>query len=100
MSTDHHLFLPPSEAAKLRQTVWSLLQKTPDAILLQELAQLVHSEYKPVYAAAKQLVRKGLAERINIPQPAPTAKNPGRMKDKIAVKGIPPWSPSRKSSWT
>lgn len=100
MSTDRQHFAPPSEAAKLRQAVWSLLQKTPDSILLQELAQLVQSEYKPVYSAAKQLVRKGLAERVNIPQPAPTPRNPGRMKDKIAVKGIPPWSASRKASWT
>jgi hypothetical protein len=93
-------FLPPSSAAKLRQKIWSLLQKrSSDAILLKELAELVESEYRDTYAAAKVLVRKGLAERVNIPTPAPSKKNPGRTKSVIALKGIPAWGKSAKGSW-
>ena len=93
-------FLPPSSSAKLRQKIWSLRQqRSSDTILLKELAKLVQDEYPAVYAASKTLVRKGLAERVNLPILAPSKKNPQRTVMMIAVKGIPAWAPSKKGSW-
>lgn len=103
MSNDRIHFLPPSNAAKVRQKAWNFLQKTTEATLLKELALAIGEEYRDTYAAAKHLVRKGLAERINqmVEIAIPSKKNPDQKKTKamIALKGVPPWSAKKKCYW-
>lgn len=97
---DKHLFQPVSNAANTRQAIWSLMMKDPlKEFSLGDLSEAIKAGYANIYAAAKSLVRAGLAERINAEIPAPSKKNPERKKKVLFLRVIEPWKPSKKGSW-
>jgi len=95
-----NLNAPCSEAAQLRQRIYSLLSKEPERPLtFKELEKLATGLPSAIHAACRMLVRKGLAKRVVRIIPSPTEKKPDRMKKLSAIQLIGAWSQSKAGSW-
>lgn len=87
-SPDAAAFRPHSKAAMNRQAIHSVLQKDLDAEhSLDELVTAAGMPRKQVYAAAKQLCRKGFAERKDAIEVAINVGGKSVNKRVIKVKG-------------
>ena len=94
------LFRPPSASQTLRQAIYAQLQANPDVLIpLSQLVFDLRKDYRPIYAACKQLVKHGFATREVRKMALPTKKNPDRMVTYIAVKFVQPWEGKKQSKW-
>lgn len=95
-----NLNAPFSYAAQLRQRIYAMLSKEPTrAFLFTELPDLATGDPSAIHAAARTLVRKGLAERITKIIPNPSEKKPDRVKKLSAIRLIGAWQGSKSGSW-
>lgn len=94
------LFKPHSDAANLRQKVWAELGKQPKKeFTLPVLARLLQIEVKGLYPACAHLAKKGLIRRASIKIPAPTKKDPAKVKSVTAVCYVEPWTEKTEKKW-
>ena len=97
---DLDAFKPMTNSMKTRQAIYNLLQSAPGTeFTLLEIQAKVKELRQAVRSASKQLVRKGLARKVDILEPRPTKKRPDATIKSFALSFIPPWSSKKTSAW-
>lgn len=100
---DKLAFQPPSNAQNIRQQIYKILATRPDdSIELTTLIQATAKPYRTVYNAAKTLVMKGFATRVNKKvQYNIKETDPTKFKHKwiICLKYVHPWEAKGKKKW-